>query len=333
MATNALKGTVCTVDDAATNTVITVGEFYHTSTGTPAAGIGAKILLGGEDSAGNAQAGLELHGYLSTVTSGAEQGAGTIRLINAGSFQDVLTLAAGSNSATIGSGQVTVNLWNTVATTLNFAQAVTAGTSGATTGNWTFRNAVNRFGPGSGVVQVQANGPVNNFAVYESLSAGSLRWQWGKDSTNESGSDAGSLFILRAFTDAAGLIDVPLSFVRASGGLMTIGGSTSRQVTFTGDISVNGGDLLTSQTTFNLLNATATTINIGAGATSGVNIGNTAGPLTSAGIVIGPATTTSRASFRAPHGTAPSAPTDGDIWTTTAGLYVRINGATVGPLS
>jgi hypothetical protein len=38
-------------------------------------------------------------------------------------------------------------------------------------------------------------------------------------------------------------------------------------------------------------------------------------------------------SFRIPHGTAPSSPVDGDIWTTTAGLYVRINGATVGPLS
>lgn len=37
--------------------------------------------------------------------------------------------------------------------------------------------------------------------------------------------------------------------------------------------------------------------------------------------------------LRVPHGTAPSAPTNGDIWTTTAGLFVRVNGATVGPLS
>jgi hypothetical protein len=34
-----------------------------------------------------------------------------------------------------------------------------------------------------------------------------------------------------------------------------------------------------------------------------------------------------------PHGTAPTSPVDGDVWTTTAGLYVRINGVTVGPLS
>lgn len=46
-----------------------------------------------------------------------------------------------------------------------------------------------------------------------------------------------------------------------------------------------------------------------------------------------PATTTSNPSIRLPHGTAPSSPTDGDMWTTTAGLYIRINGSTVGPLS
>lgn len=39
------------------------------------------------------------------------------------------------------------------------------------------------------------------------------------------------------------------------------------------------------------------------------------------------------ASLQLPHGVAPTAPVDGDMWTTTAGLYVRINGATVGPLS
>ena len=40
------------------------------------------------------------------------------------------------------------------------------------------------------------------------------------------------------------------------------------------------------------------------------------------------ASTTARASLCLPHGTAPTAPVDGDIWTTTAGLFVRINGVT-----
>lgn len=35
------------------------------------------------------------------------------------------------------------------------------------------------------------------------------------------------------------------------------------------------------------------------------------------------------ASIRLPHGVAPSAPVDGDFWTTTAGIYARLNGATI----
>lgn len=46
-----------------------------------------------------------------------------------------------------------------------------------------------------------------------------------------------------------------------------------------------------------------------------------------------PAGTTGVSSFRIPHGSAPTSPVDGDIWTTTAGIYVRINGGTVGPLT
>ena len=43
--------------------------------------------------------------------------------------------------------------------------------------------------------------------------------------------------------------------------------------------------------------------------------------------------TTSRSSLRIPHGSAPTTPVDGDMWTTTSGLFVRINGGTVGPLA
>jgi hypothetical protein len=40
------------------------------------------------------------------------------------------------------------------------------------------------------------------------------------------------------------------------------------------------------------------------------------------------ASTTGLASLRIPHGTAPTSPVDGDIWTTSAGMFVRINGVT-----
>lgn len=50
-------------------------------------------------------------------------------------------------------------------------------------------------------------------------------------------------------------------------------------------------------------------------------------------VVHAAASTTTRASFCAPHGTAPTSPVNGDMWTTTAGLFVQINGSTIGPLS
>lgn len=47
----------------------------------------------------------------------------------------------------------------------------------------------------------------------------------------------------------------------------------------------------------------------------------------SSGIIL-PAATAAAAPLRIPAGTAPSSPTDGDIWTTTAGVFARVNGST-----
>jgi len=54
---------------------------------------------------------------------------------------------------------------------------------------------------------------------------------------------------------------------------------------------------------------------------------------TFSGSIITMASVAAKAGLRLPHGAAPTAPVNGDIWTTTAGLYVRINGVTVGPLT
>lgn len=42
--------------------------------------------------------------------------------------------------------------------------------------------------------------------------------------------------------------------------------------------------------------------------------------------------TTLAASFNIPPGSTPTSPSNGDIWATSAGLFVRVNGVTVGPL-
>jgi hypothetical protein len=65
-------------------------------------------------------------------------------------------------------------------------------------------------------------------------------------------------------------------------------------------------------------------VQIAASGASGVNVGAKLTTL---------ATATGTAGFNLPAGTAPSVPADGDVWTTTAGMYVRINGGTVGPLT
>lgn len=51
------------------------------------------------------------------------------------------------------------------------------------------------------------------------------------------------------------------------------------------------------------------------------------------GLLLTLASATGGAGFRLPHGAAPTTPTNGDVWTTTAGIYARINGVTVGPFA
>jgi hypothetical protein len=55
--------------------------------------------------------------------------------------------------------------------------------------------------------------------------------------------------------------------------------------------------------------------------------------LTATGLILTAASASGGAGFRVPHGAAPSAPVDGDLWSTTSGLFARINGATVGPFA
>ena len=73
------------------------------------------------------------------------------------------------------------------------------------------------------------------------------------------------------------------------------------------------------------------------GSAERIRVGNTGivtinAPSSDTALIL-PAAATGYSSMRLPHGAAPSAPVNGDMWTTTAGLFVRINGATVGPLT
>lgn len=50
--------------------------------------------------------------------------------------------------------------------------------------------------------------------------------------------------------------------------------------------------------------------------------------LTMNGQLIAAASSAARSSLQIPHGTAPTTPVDGDMWTNTAGAFIRINGVT-----
>jgi hypothetical protein len=81
------------------------------------------------------------------------------------------------------------------------------------------------------------------------------------------------------YNDSTGKMSMSLSQ-----DLQTSASPTFVNLTLAGDAAVNGGDITTSQTTFNLINTTATTLNIG-GAGTTINIGNTSGQTNFAGDV------------------------------------------------
>jgi hypothetical protein len=80
----------------------------------------------------------------------------------------------------------------------------------------------------------------------------------------------------------------------------------------------------------------ATALGNAVNATGGLTTYGTDLPLaggTMTGELVTAASASGGAGFNLPQGTAPSSPANGDLWATSAGLYVRINGATVGPLN
>jgi len=105
-------------------------------------------------------------------------------------------------------------------------------------------------------------------------------------------------------------------------GNMTITAGTGASRTLTLQTTTGGGAATTALT----LGADQSALFAGVTAFAGAAISATSG-------AVFPVGTTALSSLRIPHGAAPTSPVNGDMWTTTAGLFVRINGATVGPLS
>lgn len=103
---------------------------------------------------------------------------------------------------------------------------------------------------------------------------GSIRSSFGVDGTAESGADAGSVIVARAYTDAGAQVDVWLSMPRASGSTLTLCGSTRRTLATTGG-RVRAFDIVTDTVNLNSTHnvvvcnkGTAMTVNLPAVATN-----------------------------------------------------------------
>ena len=109
--------------------------------------------------------------------------------------------------------------------------------------------------------------------------------------------------------------------------MLGLTGTNSGDVTLAaiGSTANSNGATLTGQ----VLNLQPASASFGGVVTTGAQ--TFAGNKTFSSIITGPAATTSTATFNVPHGSAPTAPNNGDLWTTTAGFFGRVNGATVGP--
>jgi hypothetical protein len=258
-------------------------------------------------------------------------------------------------------------------------------------------------------------------------SAGSWRWTFGKNSTPESGGNAGSHFTVGRYSDAGGWLDDPLSINRTTGVVgvtdgLVIGASSQIIASPTDGISITNPDRLRHALKIARTQA-ATTVNdaeifrvdymgkratwtnekgnlrtsneeskaevamkiIGASQAEGgtgnmfevldlagnvqtrigvlgrqnfykglrlvgdtfeirdsteVDTSTIAQPLSGdltitpkKGLTVtkkitAPASATAQASVNIPHGAAPTTPANGDMWTTSAGLFIRINGVT-----
>lgn len=100
-------------------------------------------------------------------------------------------------------------------------------------------------GDGSGEEIISINGGAGANRMIRGLTNGSIRWRQVMGTTAaEAGSNVGSDFLLQAYSDAGAFIDNPIDIQRESAGPITIGGSSARPTTLTGDLTVSGGDLV-----------------------------------------------------------------------------------------
>ncbi len=158
--------------------------------------------------------------------------------------------------------------------------------------------------------------------------------------------------LIDSYADIADVPSLPIPVSAGGTGATTataartaLGAAPTASPTFTGTataaaLSVTGASTLSGLVTadnirtsgssgIQLQNSAGTAVlTAGSAATTNASF---AGALNVGGKLNTVATASGAAGLNLPHGTAPSSPTDGDLWSTTTGFFGRVNGATVGP--
>lgn len=85
-----------------------------------------------------------------------------------------------------------------------------------------FSGTLLTYGDGTGSPSFVINGAAGNVKNIRLSSAGSRRWEFGGNNVAESGANAGTPWIVAAYSDTGSFIDIPLTILRAAGGAITL---------------------------------------------------------------------------------------------------------------
>jgi hypothetical protein len=162
---------------------------------------------------------------MATTFAGPVQMSSTLGVTGATTFSAPVTLPAGSTGPFLptGGGSLSGNL--TVSS---------GGLNVSNGGQFTANNPTHQFGAIANasltILLVGASGGARVLNIYSNSNAGpGLRWQLGTDAVAEGGSNAGTNFVLGAYSDTGGAIGTALSIARAN-----------MQATFAGPVRMNG---------------------------------------------------------------------------------------------
>ena len=219
----------------------------------------------------------------------------------------------------------TVSIASTTAGSSNAgALVVTGGISAGNTGVASyFGGNVSISGPAKATLLIDSTDGATNGSALAFASSGSYKWIAKAASFTD-----GSLFTIGTATGV--FTSTPVLSLNYSTAAATFAGA----VEITGATTLNNDVYQTALKKFYVDSGSNTyfhensadSFQIVTGGTIAFTL--TAGSGLFNGTVIAPAATATKAPLRIPHGTAPTSPTDGDMWTTTAGLFIRINGVT-----